>query len=301
MPATHRRGEHLDRDLAGPGEQQLALAELGASGPADDDREAADQPDAATLRDDPRARPVDQLLARGDQLRALVSAGREGALEACHNELPSSLAHPRHRIDWSPLATDHRLLPVSLVIPTLDRQQIARETVESILAGDTLPRELILADQSRVPVDPPPMPAGVDLIHLRLTNASLSGGRNAAIAAAGCDMLVFIDDDVQVESDWLRRLVEPLAEAPERTAVTGAVLARPGAEELGHVPSIAYGRPAETYCGRIYADLLFPNNMAIRRSAFDEVGTFDERLGAGKRLSVLRGQRPRFPPARGRL
>ena len=179
------------------------------------------------------------------------------------------------------MATDHRLLPVSLVIPTLDRQQIARETVESILAGDTLPRELILADQSRVPVDPPPMPVGVDLIHLRLTNASLSGGRNAAIAAAGCDTLVFIDDDVRVESDWLRRLVEPLAAAPERTAVTGAVLAPPGAEEVGHVPSITYGDQPMTYSGRIYADVLFPNNMALRRSAFDEVGTFDERLGAG--------------------
>src|SRR5919109_708164 len=35
------------------------------------------------------------------------------------------------------------------------------------------------------------------------------------------------------------------------------------------------------YRGRVGEDVLFPNSMAVWRTAFDEVGLFDERLGAG--------------------
>jgi GT2 family glycosyltransferase len=35
------------------------------------------------------------------------------------------------------------------------------------------------------------------------------------------------------------------------------------------------------YRGRVGEDVLFPSSMAMWRSAFDDVGLFDERLGAG--------------------
>jgi GT2 family glycosyltransferase len=172
-------------------------------------------------------------------------------------------------------------LPVSVVIATRDRPQALGDTLESILAADTLPAELIVADQSSG--EPPSLPANdaVEIVHLRLRSLGLSRGRNAGIAAARHDVLVFTDDDVRVERDWLRRLVEPLLSSPERTAVTGAVLAPEDGDVDGHVPSITYRTEPETFSGRLFADVLYPNNMAMRRAAFDEVGLFDERLGAG--------------------
>ena len=167
---------------------------------------------------------------------------------------------------------------ISVVIPTRDRPQLLLETVESILAGERLPAEIVVADQSTGQRAELPRRADVDVVHLRLDSAGLSRGRNAAIAAARHDVLVFTDDDVLVEPDWLGVLVDALLAAPPRTAVTGTV--RPGATG-GHVPSVTHRTQPEVFTGRPFADPLFPNNMALRRQAFDEVGLFDERLGAG--------------------
>lgn len=152
------------------------------------------------------------------------------------------------------------------------------DTVRSILAGDRLPRELVVADQSAGARATLPTSGEVDVVHLHLSSVGLSRARNAAIAAARHDVLVFTDDDVLVEPDWLGRLVDALLAAPERTAVTGTVLP---ATTDGHVPSVTYRTHAEVFCGRPFADPLFPNNMAVARGAFEEVGLFDERLGAG--------------------
>ena len=173
------------------------------------------------------------------------------------------------------------MLPVTVVIPTRDRPRLLRETVQSILDGDELPAQLIVADQSAGEAEPLPAGGGVEIVHLRLSSVGLSRGRNAGIAAARHDVLVFTDDDVQVEPAWLGRLVQAIMNAPERTAVTGSVLAPPTIEVEGHVPSMTYRTEPEVYSGRLFADVLFPGNMAIRRRAFQEVGLFDERLGAG--------------------
>jgi GT2 family glycosyltransferase len=167
---------------------------------------------------------------------------------------------------------------ISLVIPTRDRPQMLAETVASILAGDRLPAEIVVADQSSGPRARLPEREGVDVVHLQLSSAGLSRARNAAIAVARHELLVFTDDDVLVETDWLGRLVDALLAAPPRSAVTGTVL--PATTE-GHVPSVTHRTQPEVFSGRPFADPLFPNNMALRRAAFDEIGLFDERLGAG--------------------
>lgn len=169
------------------------------------------------------------------------------------------------------------VLPVSVVIATRDRGSVLRDAVASILAADDVPAQLVVADQSIEPIELPGRD-GVDVVHLHLSTTGLSRGRNAGIAAAVHDVLVFTDDDVRVSPTWLRRLTEALETAPPRTVVTGAVLA--GATD-GVVPSTTSRTEPAVFAGRQNADPLFPNNMALPRSAFDEVGAFDERLGAG--------------------
>jgi GT2 family glycosyltransferase len=170
------------------------------------------------------------------------------------------------------------MLPVTIVIPTRDRPQLLCDAVQSILEGDRLPAELIVADQSRGSRPALPASEHVDVVRLELSSVGLSRARNAGIAAASHDVLVFTDDDVLVERDWLRRLVEALLAEQGRAAVTGTV--RP-VEAEGFVPSGTYRTRPETFSGRLFADPLFSGNMAIRRKAFEEIGLFDERLGAG--------------------
>jgi len=174
------------------------------------------------------------------------------------------------------------LLPVSIVIPTRDRPELLRQTVQSVLDGDRLPAELVIVDQSTGPRASLPTSEHVEIRHLQTSVAGLSRARNAGIAAAGHDLLVLIDDDVRVERDWLRRLVEALLAAPARSVVTGAVAPPPGS--TGFVPSTTAGGEPRTFSGRQPADILYSANMALRRGVFEEVGPFDERLGPGARF-----------------
>jgi GT2 family glycosyltransferase len=171
-----------------------------------------------------------------------------------------------------------RVVPVSVVIATRERPELLTAAVRSILAGEDLPAEIVVADQSTPPRAALPRSADVEVRHLPLATTGLSRARNAGIAAATHDVLVFTDDDVLVEPDWLARIVAALAAARSRAVVTGAV--RAGAVG-GHVPSVTSRVEPAVFAGRPFADPLFPNNMALRRSAFDEIGLFDERLGAG--------------------
>lgn len=168
---------------------------------------------------------------------------------------------------------------VSIVIPTRDRPQQLLVGIASIVAGERRPDEIVVADQSAGAAASIPETAGVDIVHLRLTSVGSSTARNAAILAARGDVLVFLDDDVRVAPDWLRRIVDALGAAPPRSVVTGAVLS----DDVGggHVPSLKSQTAPATFSGRLFSDPLFAGNMALRRAAFDEVGLFDERLGAG--------------------
>jgi GT2 family glycosyltransferase len=92
---------------------------------------------------------------------------------------------------------------------------------------------------------------------------------------------VFTDDDVLVQPDWFGALVRALMAAGPRNAVTGQV--RPGAALTpdGFAPTIMLNETPRVYEGRPGEDVLFPMNMAMYRLAFETVGYFDERLGAG--------------------
>ena len=171
---------------------------------------------------------------------------------------------------------------VSVVIPTKDRPQDLLDAVRSILAADALPAEIVVADQSSGERAQLPPAGGVDVVHLELESVGVSRARNEGIAAASHDVLVFTDDDVLVERDWLARLVDPLLAAEPRTATTGGVHA---ASDDGHSPSRTHRTQPEVFTGRPFCDPLFSNNMALRRQAFEEVGGFDERFGAGAPFS----------------
>lgn len=166
---------------------------------------------------------------------------------------------------------------VSVVIATRNRPQLLRESIESILSGDHLPDEIVVADQSP-DASTLPVHDRVNVRHLRLDSVGMSRACNAAVRAAAHPVLVFTHDDVVVERDWLRRIVERLLAGPPRCVVTGAVL--PLAES-GFVPSVTQRTEPEVFSGRLFADVLFPNNMALRRDVFDEIGLLDERLGPG--------------------
>jgi GT2 family glycosyltransferase len=171
----------------------------------------------------------------------------------------------------------------SLVIPSINRPRLLLETVESVLAGDEVPAEIIIVDQS---TDPHEQLARLttDLSELRYTRvqqAGVSRARNLGIRMATHPLVAFIDDDVRVHPTWFRSLVRALVAAGDRAVVSGRVTAEKPANATGFVPSTIEDSEPVVYEGRINIDILYSGNMILRRAAIDEIGLFDERLGGG--------------------
>jgi GT2 family glycosyltransferase len=104
--------------------------------------------------------------------------------------------------------------------------------------------------------------------------------RNAAVAASSGELVCFLDDDVEAWPGWLDALLaaDPALEAlggPIRPRLEGSRLWACGREPLP-VTSLDLGSEDRE------AELVWGANMAVRRSALERIGLFDERLaGAG--------------------
>jgi GT2 family glycosyltransferase len=174
---------------------------------------------------------------------------------------------------------------VSLLICSRNRPQMLWETIQSILVGEEIPAEMVIVDQSDAP-DPAlsTYKPQQDCVfrYLWSERKGVSLGRNMAASAASHSILVFTDDDMLVTPSWLGSLARALVVAGPQCMVTGRVLISEE-DDHGYAPSSRSDEQKVTYRGRVQRDVLFTNNMALYRSAFESIGGFDTRLGPGTR------------------
>jgi GT2 family glycosyltransferase len=179
----------------------------------------------------------------------------------------------------------NRELPAtSLIICTRNRPRLLSDTVDSVLAGHEVPTEIVIIDQSAQPHQALATlkPDRACAIHYVWSHSiGLSRARNEGLMAAHYEWIAIIDDDMYVQPDWFGTLMRTLIEAGPRAVVSGQV--RPSESEVagGFAPSTIEDQTPATYQGRVLVDVLFAGNMALHRSTIEEVGAFDERLGAG--------------------
>jgi GT2 family glycosyltransferase len=106
----------------------------------------------------------------------------------------------------------------------------------------------------------------------------LNAARNTALQATDAPLVCFVDDDVEVRPGWLDALLGAAAACPDEVAVlTGPIRARfedhrfrTCGREGPPVTFLDLG-PADRDC-----DHAWGANMAVRRSAIERAGTFDE-------------------------
>jgi GT2 family glycosyltransferase len=158
------------------------------------------------------------------------------------------------------------------------------ETIESVLQGDEVPSELVIVDQSDAAnpgLAERQTSRSCEVRYVRTYTVGLSRARNCGLAAARHDILAIIDDDMYVAANWFGSLIRALLNSGSRAVVTGRVLPTKAEVPGGFVPALVLSDASATYAGRIGADVLAGGHMAAHRAVFDEVGAFDERLGAG--------------------
>lgn len=186
--------------------------------------------------------------------------------------------------------TGVRPLDVTVLICSRERPGMLAETVGSVLAGASVPGELLIVDQSaraHETLGGLGVVRGCAVRYVHSSSRGLSRARNIGLQAARNDVVVLVDDDMFVEHDWLALLVGAMPAGDPSVVLTGRVLAAPPEGAAGAVPHAALvtrDTPA-VYRGRQTTDVVAGANVALHRATVLDIGGYDERLGAGTRFA----------------
>ena len=182
-------------------------------------------------------------------------------------------------------------LPVTVIICSRERPAMLWQTVGSVLAGDRVPQELLVVDQSaeeHLRLARTGHVRGCAVRYLHSQSSGLSRARNIGLHAASSDVVVLVDDDMYVERDWLEKLATAMPADDPRVVLTGRVLAAPAEGVAGTVPYAALVTRAtpDVFRGRQPTDVVPGANVAVHRATVLAIGGYDERLGAGTRFAA---------------
>jgi GT2 family glycosyltransferase len=188
---------------------------------------------------------------------------------------------------------------VSVVVTTCAQEQSTAEAVESVLACDLAPLEVIVVENrpagSRVAAMLRERFAGEQRVRcVEEPHVGLSSARNAGLWAAEGDVVAFTDDDVIVDRRWVGRIARAFADEPDAACVTGLIV--PG--DLNTPTQVlmeqfaGFGKGFERRVHRLsapssplapFAAGEFGSGActALRREAGRALGGFDPALGAG--------------------
>lgn len=176
----------------------------------------------------------------------------------------------------------------TVVIGTRNRGDSIVRTVRSLLACDHPAWELRIVDQSddeRTAEALAPFLTHPRIRCRRSRTVGIAMARNLAAAEAASDIVAITDDDCEVAPDWLGELESAFAVDSRIGLVFGNVLPGPHDAHAGFVPAFVHE-------GSTLARGLRDKNgiqgtaasMAVRRSAWQALGGFDETFGPGALL-----------------
>lgn len=191
---------------------------------------------------------------------------------------------------------------ISVIIPTYNRAGIVSCAIESALAQDYRPIEIIVADDGSTD-DSVNAAAQYDVTVIASDHLGPPGIRNVAVAASKGDYIAFLDsDDVWTEGSLTRRMAVfergsdiglVFADAgvidPETDELAGAYF--DGREELSRLDTEPLGDDGLMIISDPIPELLvrsfvMTSTVVMPRKVWDEVGGFDESLQFAEDLDL---------------
>lgn len=175
---------------------------------------------------------------------------------------------------------------ISVLICTRNRAQSLGRTLQTLLAlpqgadftYDVLVVDNASRDETRAVVGELQR-THAHLHYLAEPKPGLSFARNTAVRNCQGELLAFTDDDVLVTADWLNQLQREFSADRQLQLLCGRVLL--ARAELAPVAFMDVNERLVVRYPNI-GEPVMGANMIIRRGLFEEIGLFDERLGAGR-------------------
>lgn len=177
--------------------------------------------------------------------------------------------------------SDHQpVFAASVIVPSNRLNDSLRRTLEGLVAqdADTPAFEVILVNNSPTALaTQDPLPSQFHWIHA--PEPGLHHARHAGAMAARGAILVYIDDDVDTPSGWLKAMLQPF-ENPQVAAVAGKVEPHFSGEPPSWVLGLNSGylsllNLGETARALTATESPYGCNMAVRREALFRLGGFN--------------------------
>jgi glycosyltransferase involved in cell wall biosynthesis len=170
---------------------------------------------------------------------------------------------------------------VSAIMPVYNGERFLRPALESVLAQDYEPLEVVVADDGSTDSTPQILASYPSIRVVRQANGGAAAARNSAVAASGGELLAFFDADDLWPANRVSLQVDYLLTHPE----AGCVLGR---QEWMNPPPWLTRDP-------VYGDLdgIPVLSAMIRRSVFDELGGFDPTFRVAEDTDLLVRMRER--------
>lgn len=158
---------------------------------------------------------------------------------------------------------------VSVIIPTLNRYEYLRDTLNDLCVQTYRNFEVIVTDQSDEFDASFYSLFDLNLVVIRQEEKLLWTARNNAIVKAKGEIFLFFDDDSRVAADWIEMHLKAMNYFKVDVSA-GVSLAVAGA-----------GIPYD-YSFFRWADQFDSGNALVKRKVFEEAGLFDEQFNKGR-------------------
>jgi glycosyltransferase involved in cell wall biosynthesis len=174
-------------------------------------------------------------------------------------------------------------MDVTVVVPTSGRAGYLEVTLDSLRAQSAAsPHELLVVDDGSSDATGEVAARFGARVIRHGERRGLNAARNTGLREATGELIAFVDDDVFVPPGWLGALVDGAVRHPEAEAFGGPIRARfEGRAPRGcgredpPITTLDLG-PADTE-----AEIVWGANFAVRRSAVERIGEFDESFDRG--------------------
>jgi GT2 family glycosyltransferase len=172
-------------------------------------------------------------------------------------------------------------MKASVIIATYGRDAVLVETIRSVFLQDCPDFELLVIDQTATHT--PEVESFLKSVddarysYYLISPPSLPAARNFGFASSSGEVVVFIDDDVLLEPDFIRAHLDVYDQGSEVAAVGGRVRTS-GEETSPHLYRLEHDGSwtgGFDFSGAGDLETVRGCNMSFRRSALEKIGGFD--------------------------